>query len=94
MVKQLEGSIGDSGDGERIVGFRPAAVVDGVGGLEESELGDDRGRREKFEHVETAVPEDAVVLRRRGQKSPFEERAEAHRVAGERRLERRHRLIG
>lgn len=92
MVKELDGSIGDSGDGEGIVGLGPAAIVNGVGGFEGSELGDDRGGGEQLEHVQTAVSEDAEVLRRRRQYPPLEERAEPHRVAGERRLEHRHRL--
>jgi hypothetical protein len=93
VVEELERSIGDSSDGEGVVGLGPAAVVDGVGGVEEGELGDDRGGREQFEHVQAAVAEDAVVLRRRRQKSPLEERAESHRVTRERRLESWHRPL-
>ncbi|GER24504.1 NAD-dependent glycerol-3-phosphate dehydrogenase family protein [Striga asiatica] len=58
-VVDLERAVGDGGDDERIVGFRPAEVVDAVGGVEGRALGD--GRPE-LENVEAAVAEYAEVL--------------------------------
>lgn len=42
------------------MGFRPAAIVDAVGGVEGGEFSD--RRRGELEDVETAVSEDSEVL--------------------------------
>lgn len=39
-VVEFDGAVGDGGEDEGIVGFRPGEVVDAVGGVEGGEFGD------------------------------------------------------
>lgn len=73
------------------MGFRPCEVVDAVSGVEEGEFGDGGGvGGGKVEDVETAVAEDAEVLRSGDCETVFVEWTEFYGVAVEWGLEHRH----
>ncbi|KAK3431196.1 hypothetical protein EUGRSUZ_E02750 [Eucalyptus grandis] len=76
-VVELDGAVGDGGDEEGVVRFRPGDVVDAVGGVEGGDLGDGgaRGGRQG-EDVEAAVAEDAEVLGGRRREAVLVEGAE------------------
>lgn len=71
------------------MGFRPGNVVNAVGGVEGGDFGDWAGGR-KLDDVETAVAEDAEVLRSGDGETLFVKRAEFDGVTVEWGFEYRH----
>lgn len=93
-VVELDGAVGDGGDDEGFVGFRPGEVVDAVSGVVSDELGDgDGGVRGEVEDVETAVAEDSEVLGGGDGEAILVEWAELDGVTVERGFENGHCLI-
>lgn len=87
QVVDLKRAIGDGGDDERLVRFRPAEVVDAVGRVEGGALCD--GGTE-LEDVDAAVAEYAEILGGGDCELVLVERAEFDGVAVERRLKHWH----